>query len=116
VIALEKAGARVAAVREGNGHISLKDALLLLASDIGIQRLLVEGGGAVHSSFIEGGYADAAALFLAPRFLGQGIGMTDNLRVNNMEESVNFSPRNINVQHIGNDLLLNGFFKNTPEL
>ena len=115
--ALLKMGIRVTAIRtDERGHVSLKDTLETLACDIGIQRLLVEGGGAVHSSFIEGGFADAAALFIAPKFLGQGISITSNLRVNNMEEAENYSLRIINAQHTGDDLLLDGIFKNAPEL
>ncbi|MCL1875199.1 MAG: bifunctional diaminohydroxyphosphoribosylaminopyrimidine deaminase/5-amino-6-(5-phosphoribosylamino)uracil reductase RibD [Synergistaceae bacterium] len=113
---LEKIGARVVAVREEDGHISLREALKIIASDIEIQRLLVEGGGTVHSSFIEGGFADAAALFIAPRFLGQGIGVTNNLRVNSMEESEKYALRIINTRRVGEDLLVDGIFKSAPEL
>ena len=114
--ALEKMGARVAEVREENGRVSLKEALELLASDIGIQRLLVEGGGTVHSSFIEGGFAESAAIFIAPKFLGQGISVTSNLRVNNMEEAGKFSLRIVNTRLVGDDLLLDGIFRNAPDL
>lgn len=114
--ALIKTGVRVVSVREENGHISLREALEILASDIEIQRLLVEGGGTVYSSFIEGGFSDAAALFIAPRFLGQGISITNNLCVNDMEESQNYSLRIINERRVGDDLLVEGIFKNAPEL
>ena len=113
---LEKMGVRVVVVREENGRVSLKETLELLASDIGIQRLLVEGGGAVISSFIEGGFADAAALFIAPKFLGQGISITSNLSVNNMDDADNFSLRITNARQIGDDLLVDGIFRNVPEL
>ena len=112
----DKMGVKIIAISEENGHISIKEALKLLAADIGIQRLLVEGGGAIHSSFIKGGFADAAALFIAPRFFGQGIGLTKNLLVNNMEETENYSLRIINTHSLGNDLLVNAVFKNAPEL
>ncbi|MCL2147490.1 MAG: bifunctional diaminohydroxyphosphoribosylaminopyrimidine deaminase/5-amino-6-(5-phosphoribosylamino)uracil reductase RibD [Synergistaceae bacterium] len=112
----EKMGVRIIAINEENGHISIKEALKSLASDIGIQRLLVEGGGTIHSSFIKGGFADRAALFIAPRFFGQGIGLTNNLLVNSMEETENYSLRIINTQNLGNDLLLNAVFSNAPEL
>jgi diaminohydroxyphosphoribosylaminopyrimidine deaminase/5-amino-6-(5-phosphoribosylamino)uracil reductase len=106
----------VKAVREEDGHILLKEALEVISSDIEIQRLLVEGGGTIHSSFIEGGFADAATLFFAPRFLGQGIGITNNLHVNSMEESEKYSLRIINTRRVGDDLLIDGIFKNAPEL
>jgi diaminohydroxyphosphoribosylaminopyrimidine deaminase/5-amino-6-(5-phosphoribosylamino)uracil reductase len=115
--ALEKIGVKVSHVNsEENGHVSLREVLKLLASDIGIQRLLVEGGGTIHSSFIKGGFADSVTLFVAPKFLGQGISITNNLRVNNMEETEKFSLRIINTRHVGNDLLVEGIFKNAPEL
>jgi diaminohydroxyphosphoribosylaminopyrimidine deaminase/5-amino-6-(5-phosphoribosylamino)uracil reductase len=112
----ERMGAKIMAINEENGHISIKEALKLLAADIGIQRLLVEGGGAIHSSFIAGGFADRAALFIAPRFFGKGIGLTNNLFVNSMEETENYSLRIINTQTLGNDLLVNGIFNNVPDL
>ena len=112
----EKMGVKIIAINEENGHISIKEALKLLANDIGIQRLLIEGGGAIHSSFIKGGFADRAALFIAPRFFGQGIGLTNNLLVNNMEETEKYSLRITNTQNLGEDLLVNAVFKNAPEL
>ncbi|MCL1940559.1 MAG: bifunctional diaminohydroxyphosphoribosylaminopyrimidine deaminase/5-amino-6-(5-phosphoribosylamino)uracil reductase RibD [Synergistaceae bacterium] len=114
--ALESTGARVETVREKNGHISLNDALETIASDIGIQRLLVEGGGAIHSSFIGEELADAAAIFIAPKFLGQGINVASNLLVGDMEESEKFSLRFTNTRFVGDDLLIEGVFKNVPEL
>jgi diaminohydroxyphosphoribosylaminopyrimidine deaminase/5-amino-6-(5-phosphoribosylamino)uracil reductase len=113
---LLKMGVRVIAVSVKYGYLSLKEVLQLLAADIGIQRLLVEGGATIHSSFIEGEFVDSAALFIAPRFLGKGIGITNSLHVNDMEESKKYSLCIKNVRHVGDDLLLGGIFKNAPPL
>ena len=47
----------------------LKRLLKALAQE-GISSLLVEGGSAVHTAFIEAGLVDEVRLFLSPRLIG----------------------------------------------
>ena len=54
--------------RRGAG-LEVETALRELASR-GIVRLLVEGGAQVHAAMLEAGFVDAAAIFVAPRILG----------------------------------------------
>lgn len=44
--------------------------------DRGITSLLVEGGAATHSRFLEAGLVDRIELFIAPRILGEGLPWT----------------------------------------
>ena len=51
------------------GRLDLRSALRRLAKRE-VTRLLVEGGGEVHASFLEQGLADQLVLYLAPRIIG----------------------------------------------
>lgn len=56
-------------VRSRNGGLDLRD-LLRQLSRRGISTLMVEGGSAVLTSFLEEGLADEMRLFVAPKLLG----------------------------------------------
>ncbi|MCC7540136.1 MAG: bifunctional diaminohydroxyphosphoribosylaminopyrimidine deaminase/5-amino-6-(5-phosphoribosylamino)uracil reductase RibD [Deltaproteobacteria bacterium] len=66
---LARPGLTIVRVEPGSGGVHVEQALRSLAS-MGIVSLLVEGGGEVHASFLEGGWADRLALFLAPSIVG----------------------------------------------
>ncbi len=87
------------------GRVDLADLLGKLA-ERGVTSLLVEGGAAVATSFLEQGLVDELLLLLAPRLLGGGLSwaagrgpeaMADALRVEGLE-----------VSRLGEDLLLSG--------
>jgi diaminohydroxyphosphoribosylaminopyrimidine deaminase/5-amino-6-(5-phosphoribosylamino)uracil reductase len=73
----------------------------------GVGRLFVEGGSAVHSSFLDAGLVDEVRLFLAPRLTGgpaarsfyEGRGRT-------LAASLDLS--DVSVRRVGADLLLTG--------
>ncbi|XXX73465.1 RibD family protein [Sorangium sp. So ce134] len=67
---LEERGAEVIVVpANDDGRVSLPHALAELHAR-GVRRLLVEGGGAVLTSFLRGRLADRAEVEIAPRLLG----------------------------------------------
>ena len=66
---LVSAGVRVEAVKRRPDGLDLRKVLLLLGT-LGVTRLLVEGGGELHGSFVSGGLADRLALYVAPRLIG----------------------------------------------
>ncbi len=67
---LVAAGARVALVAPGDdGLVSLPEALALVRA-WGVERLLVEGGASVLSSFLRQRLADEATIEIVPRLLG----------------------------------------------
>ncbi|WP_437973506.1 RibD family protein [Sorangium sp. So ce295] len=67
---LEERGAEVIVVpADASGLVSLPHALAELHAR-GVRRLLVEGGGAVLTSFLRARLADRAEVEIAPRFLG----------------------------------------------
>lgn len=66
---LEKAGVTIERLPLRRGRLNLRTALRRLAKR-GVTRLLVEGGGEVHASFLEQGLADQLVLYFAPRIIG----------------------------------------------
>lgn len=88
------------------------DGLLLLPEVIkdlgrrGINRLLVEGGPSVISSLFRERLVDEVVLFLSPRFMGMGKGITDGLRFQCMESTIRV--RDVRIGQMGQDLILEG--------
>jgi len=66
---LERAGARVLAVRTVAGRVRAASALARLARE-GLTSVLVEGGGALAASLLEAGLVDELHWFASPRLLG----------------------------------------------
>ena len=56
---------------DGQGRLALRRVLSVLYRR-DIVRLLVEGGSEVHGAFLDARLADRAALFVAPKILGDG--------------------------------------------
>ncbi len=68
--ALESRGARLLECKtDGYGRVDVNDALRRL-SEAGLQRLLVEGGAEIFSSFVNAGAWDAMYLFHSPKVFG----------------------------------------------
>ena len=68
--ALEKQGAEVWRFKaRRNGTVPL-DQLVYQLGDQNITSVLVEGGGEVHASFLQSGYADELVIYVAPRIVG----------------------------------------------
>lgn len=56
----------------------------------GIRSLLVEGGAHTFSQFLEQNLVDRLHLFTAPKIIGEGLGWTDHLRFNSMDQVGSF--------------------------
>ncbi len=68
--ALVAAGAEVRRYKaRRNGHVPL-DRLVRDLADQDITSVLVEGGGEVHASFLQYGYADEVVIYIAPKIVG----------------------------------------------
>lgn len=68
--ALVKAGAEVWRFpARRNGHVPL-DQLATRLGEQAITSVLVEGGGEVHASFLQAGYADEVIVYVAPKIVG----------------------------------------------
>jgi diaminohydroxyphosphoribosylaminopyrimidine deaminase/5-amino-6-(5-phosphoribosylamino)uracil reductase len=66
--------AEVVRVPRGAGGLDVEAVLRALAAR-GLHRVLVEGGGRLHRSFLDAGVVDRVELFVAGRALGAGLGL-----------------------------------------
>ena len=67
--ALTAAGCRVITTEAEAGHVDLASAFRLLKAE-GLSRILLEGGGEVHTSAFRAGIVDHVMAFIAPKLLG----------------------------------------------
>jgi diaminohydroxyphosphoribosylaminopyrimidine deaminase/5-amino-6-(5-phosphoribosylamino)uracil reductase len=92
--------------RRGRGGIDLADLLRRLA-ERGVTHLLVEGGAAVHGSFLRAGLVDRVVLFIAPRLVGgDGLGWVGGPGATRMADALRLS--DVEVEEVGEDLLVTG--------
>lgn len=106
--ALEAAGATVwplPAAADGRPGLT---ALLERAAEESIPSILVEGGRAVFTSFLQEGRADKLCAFVAPRIIGGGLGLTLPLARERMDEALELHA--VRVHAFGQDALLEGYF------
>jgi len=92
--------------RRGAGGVDLQDLLKRLAAR-GVTHLLVEGGAAVHGSFLRAGLADRVALFIAPKVVGgDGPAWVGGPGVARMADALRLD--DVEIEEVGGDLLLTG--------
>ena len=97
---LTEAGAEVVALENLSDLKSVS--LALVERDI--TRVLVEGGGRVHASFIKAGLADRVAHFVAPKLIGaDGIAMIGELGLASLGQSPHLTLKGI--RPLGADIL-----------
>ena len=88
------------------GRVDLK-ALLKKLGQAGVTHLMVEGGGAIFSSFLKEKLVDRLCLFLAPKLLGdQAKGWLPALKPRNLKDALELD--NISVKTLGDDILIEG--------
>ncbi len=105
--ALEATGARVAvAPHDADGRVSIEGALAILAEQ-GVQRLLVEGGSKVVTSFLRARRVDRLCFEIAMRLLGApGTPVVGALDIAALPQA----PRLVNVvvERLGENVLVRG--------
>ncbi|WP_243093813.1 bifunctional diaminohydroxyphosphoribosylaminopyrimidine deaminase/5-amino-6-(5-phosphoribosylamino)uracil reductase RibD [Thermus thalpophilus] len=108
VMALERAGARVAELPREGGRVSLEAALAFLWEE-GIDGVLLEGGPRLAGAFLARGLVDKVALFLAPKLLGEGRGLLEGVAASRVEEALRL--RLARREWLGEDLWLEGYLE-----
>lgn len=92
-----------------DGRLSLREVLAELGR-CQINSVLVEGGGRIHSSLVNGGLADEAYFFHAPILLGNdGIAALDGFGVRTVAEGIRL--QGVEYRRYGDDMLLHGYFR-----
>jgi diaminohydroxyphosphoribosylaminopyrimidine deaminase / 5-amino-6-(5-phosphoribosylamino)uracil reductase len=106
IIALERQGIRVWQVEKTPDGLDLGEIVKILGKE-GVCSLLVEGGSAIHGSFLRRRLVDYAHLFYAPLFAGDG---GEALVGGYQVEKANLAPRLSSVVRkvLGEDLLVSG--------
>jgi diaminohydroxyphosphoribosylaminopyrimidine deaminase/5-amino-6-(5-phosphoribosylamino)uracil reductase len=89
-------------IEDPRGRVAPARALKLLAAR-GVQSVLVEGGAAIAGAFIAAGLVDRIALFVAPKLLGGGVGVSAGGE-RAVARALPLGP--ISVRPVGRDLLL----------
>jgi len=86
-----------------NGRIDLTDVMKKL-SDRNINSLLVEGGGRIFSDFIKNKIEDEVLIFFGPKFICDGIPLTNGLGIKKLQKAYKYSIKDID--KIGEDALI----------
>jgi riboflavin-specific deaminase-like protein len=107
--ALEERGARLLVVPAGqDGRVSLSPLLQYLA-ELGVQRLMVEGGAAVITAFLRAGLVDLFVLTIAPILVG-GQPAVEGLLGEGRSLPGEFPHlRELKVSRLGEDIIVWGF-------
>jgi diaminohydroxyphosphoribosylaminopyrimidine deaminase/5-amino-6-(5-phosphoribosylamino)uracil reductase len=87
------------------GRVDVADLLARLGAR-GVTHLLVEGGAAVHASFLAAGLADEVVLFLAPKLLGGGLPWLAGEGPERMADAIPLA--GVEVGRAGDDLVVRG--------
>jgi len=93
--------------KDRQGHVDLTRALAWLAEK-GISHLLVEGGGTLHSAFVEKRLVDEVVWFLSPKIIGgdQAPGAVRGKGIEKLSQALTL--RHWDVSRVGGDLCLRG--------
>ncbi len=110
--ALARPEVELIAVPRHPGGVDL-GAVLKSLGERGIVRLMVEGGAHVHGSFLRAGLADRAAIFIAPRIMGDAEAIP--FAAGSVVDSVDGCSRLVHteIRTLGTDWLVSGDFERT---
>ena len=103
--AIELMGANLLAVPLRDNHLDLHY-LLHKLGELGIDSVLVEGGGTLNESLLKTGLVNALKIYLAPKIIGDTNSKTpvEGLGVDTPDEAYHFTL--MSTTRIGNDILL----------
>jgi 3,4-dihydroxy 2-butanone 4-phosphate synthase/GTP cyclohydrolase II len=101
--ALESSGAMVRDVAPGPDGLRVDEVLRLLRS-LGVESLLVEGGGRVITSMLRAGAADRVVVSLSPTIIGSGVEAVGPIGVDRIADGIRLVNRSVFLA--GDDVLL----------
>lgn len=106
---LEKAGIILLKMPYKNG-VDLK-VLMKVLGKMGIDSVLIEGGGAIHSSAIQHKIVNKIYAYIAPKFVGGKEALTPitGKGISHMKDAIYL--KNLEIEKIGQDYLLTGYIK-----
>jgi diaminohydroxyphosphoribosylaminopyrimidine deaminase / 5-amino-6-(5-phosphoribosylamino)uracil reductase len=99
---LKRRGIETVFVKENNmGRADINDVLLKLWNR-GVYSLMVEGGAALYSSFLQSGNVNRIDLFTAGKVFGTGISTFRNIPVQSVDSAQHFNVSSVRI--LGNDI------------
>lgn len=106
---LERKGIEVIALAGSSPRISLKDVLAWCGQNE-ISSVLVEGGGRLHTSFLDQGLADKVFISLSPKLIGgkNAPALYKGTGVNSVKDSLQL--QKVHTFEIENDIIIEGYF------
>ena len=104
---LEMPGIELIECQSNNNHVDIKDMMTKLGA-MGIDSLLLEGGGTLNAAFLEAGCVDEVWAFIAPKIIGGEGAKTpvSGKGIDNMSEAIKL--QDIDIQNINGDILIKG--------
>ena len=102
--------AKILEAKEKDGQINLKDMFKKL-SQMGIAKILVEGGGTLNGSLFDEGLVDKVMFFISPEIIGgkEAIGSVMGHGVARVEQSIKIQDSKL--RRFGEDILVEGYIK-----
>ncbi|MFQ6112949.1 MAG: bifunctional diaminohydroxyphosphoribosylaminopyrimidine deaminase/5-amino-6-(5-phosphoribosylamino)uracil reductase RibD [bacterium] len=103
---VEERGATVWVMESNSeGRIDLPTLWKKLGQE-GIASILVEGGSQIFSALLKAKLVDKVAVFISPKFLGNGLNSIQNIGIENLNDSINLI--DLQKRQVGDDILLLG--------
>ena len=104
---LEMTGIELLECQSKNNHVDINDLMTKLGA-MGIDSLLLEGGGTLNAAFLEAGCVDEVWAFIAPKIIGGEGAKTpvSGKGIDKMSEAINL--QDIDIQNINGDILIKG--------
>lgn len=104
---LEMTGVELLECQSNNNHVDINDLMTKLGA-MGVDSLLLEGGGTLNAAFLEAGCVDEVWAFIAPKIIGGEGAKTpvSGKGIDKMSEAINL--QDIDIQNINGDILIKG--------
>ena len=104
---LEMTGIELIECQSNNNHVDINDLMTKLGA-MGVDSLLLEGGGTINAAFLEAGCVDEVWAFIAPKIIGGEGAKTpvSGKGIEKMSEAINL--QDIDIQNINGDILIKG--------
>ena len=104
---LEMTGVELLECQSNNNHVDINDLMTKLGA-MGIDSLLLEGGGTINAAFLEAGCVDEVWAFIAPKIIGGAAAQTPvaGKGIERMSDAIQL--QNIDIQNINGDILIKG--------
>lgn len=103
---LQQKGAKILVLPLKKNKIDLKQLMVELGK-LEITSVMVEGGAELNADAIRSGIADKVLFFIAPGFIGDGLGAVGDLGIKKVDKKINLN--HMSTKKVGKDILVEGY-------